>query len=80
MPVVLGIGPYRFHFYAGEGDEPPHVHVVRGSAEAKLWREPVALARSKGYRAAELRRIERLTLANQRPLLDAWNTRTHPGA
>jgi len=29
MPTVLQIGPYRFFFYAGDRDEPPHVHVER---------------------------------------------------
>lgn len=28
MPTVLRVGPYR-SFYAGDGDEPPHVHVER---------------------------------------------------
>ena len=61
MPTVLRIGPYRFHFYAGEGGEPPHIHVARDGAEAKFWLDPVAVARSKGYGAAELRRLQRLT-------------------
>ena len=80
MPSVLRIGPYRFHFYAGEGDEPPHVHVARDRAEAKLWLDPVSVARSQGFRAAELRRIQRITQANQAILLDAWNNRPLPGS
>ena len=80
MPSVLRIGPYRFHFYAGEGDEPPHVHVARDRAEAKLWLDPVSLARSRGFRATELRRIQRIALANQAALLDAWNNRPLPGS
>jgi hypothetical protein len=35
MPTVLRIGPYRFFFYAGDRDEPPHVHVERGKS---LWK------------------------------------------
>ncbi len=79
MPTVLRIGPYRF-FYAGEGDEPPHVHVGRDRAEAKFWLDPVALARSKGYSAPELRRLERLTDEHRDLLLDAWNQRPRPGS
>ena len=26
MPTVLRHGPYRFFFYSGDRDEPPHVH------------------------------------------------------
>jgi hypothetical protein len=25
MPTVLRIGPYRFHFYSDERNEPPHI-------------------------------------------------------
>ena len=79
MPTVLRIGPYRFHFYAGEGDEPPHIHVARDGAEAKLWIDPVSVARSKGYSASELRRVQRLTLTHNDLLLNAWNDRPRPG-
>ena len=27
MPTALKIGPYRLFFYAGDREEPPHVHV-----------------------------------------------------
>ncbi|MCO6455665.1 MAG: DUF4160 domain-containing protein [Pirellulaceae bacterium] len=37
MPTVLRVGPYRFFFYAGDGDEPAHVHVERDDSEAKVW-------------------------------------------
>ena len=42
MPTVDRIGPYRFFFFANEGNEPPHVHVQRGRALAKFWLQPVA--------------------------------------
>ena len=29
MPTILKKGPYRFFFYAGDKDEPRHVHVER---------------------------------------------------
>ena len=41
MPTVLRIGPYRFYFFSNEGDEPPHVHVDRDAATAKVWLDPV---------------------------------------
>lgn len=43
MPTVLRIGPSRFFFYAGDGNEPPHVHVERDDGEAKFWLEPIRL-------------------------------------
>jgi len=60
MPTVLKIGPYRFHFYSGEGNEPPHIHVTRDDLEAKFWLQPVSLAANYGFRPAELSRIKRL--------------------
>jgi Domain of unknown function (DUF4160) len=42
MPTVLRSGPYRFFLYAGDGGEPPHVHVERDAAEAKFWLDPFA--------------------------------------
>lgn len=29
MPTVLRVGPYRFFFYAGDRNEPQHIHVER---------------------------------------------------
>jgi hypothetical protein len=73
MPTVLRSGPYRFFFYAGDGSEPPHVHVERDNAEAKFWLSPVRLERSQGFSAKELRTIESLTKENQETLLESWN-------
>jgi hypothetical protein len=60
MPTVLNVGPYRFHFYSREGNEPPHIHVTRDDLEAKFWLQPVSLAANYGFRMAELSRIEDL--------------------
>ncbi|MDL1911606.1 DUF4160 domain-containing protein [Chloroflexi bacterium CFX6] len=29
MPTTWEHGPYRFFFYSGDRDEPPHAHVER---------------------------------------------------
>ena len=50
MPTVLRVGPYRFFFYAGNGGEPPHVHVELDDSEAKIWLDPVRLERSAAFR------------------------------
>ena len=72
MPTVLREGPYRFYFHSHEPNEPPHVHVDRDDESAKFWLSPVALARNFGFRAHELRQIERLVAENQQTLLEAW--------
>lgn len=73
MPTVLRSGPYRFFFYAGDREEPPHVHVERDDCEAKFWLDPVRLQRSCGFPAREINRIEKLVLENQQYLLERWN-------
>ena len=68
-----GSGPYRFFFYSSDRDEPRHVHVERDDAVAKFWLEPIRLQESTGFRRAELRRMERLVLANRGAILSAWD-------
>lgn len=72
MPTVMRIGPYRFHFYSREGQEPAHIHVARDDAEAKFWLDPVSLAANFGFRAAELRDIERLVAEHREELTLAY--------
>jgi hypothetical protein len=73
MPTVLRSGPYRFFFYAGDRDEPPHIHVDRDECEAKLWLVPIRLQWSHGFSGREINRIEKLVLANHQNLLDGWH-------
>lgn len=80
MPTVLRLGPYRFFFYSNEGLEPTHIHVERDSSHAKFWLEPVALARSQGLPAQELRRLEGIVAAHRERFLEAWNDHFTPDA
>ena len=73
MPTVHQEGPYRFFFYLADRNEPPHVHVERESNRAKFWLTPVRLARSGGFGASELLRLERLVNERQSLLLGAWD-------
>ena len=72
MPTVLRSGPYRFYFYSHEPNEPPHIHVDRDQDSCKVWLIPVALSSSLGFKAKELRVIERLVSLNRGILLKAW--------
>ncbi len=73
MPTVLRDGPYSFAFFSADRFEPPHVHVIRDRAAAKFWLNPVAFAKSGGYRTPELSRIQRLVATHRHHLLEAWN-------
>jgi hypothetical protein len=72
MPTVLRIGPYRFFFYAGDREEPPHVHVERDDSQAKFWLAPVRFQKNRGFKKWELERIENLIERNQESLMDSW--------
>ena len=73
MPTVLRNGPYRLFFYAGDRDEPPHVHVERDKNIAKFWFDPVRLQNSGGFSRTELNRIQKLVEENREDLLRSWN-------
>lgn len=73
MPTLLRIGPYRFFFYAGDYDEPPHVHVEREDGVAKFWLTPVRLQKSKRFSRSELNRIQKLVEENRAQLLRGWD-------
>ena len=77
MPTVLRSGPYRFFFYSGDRDEPPHVHVERDAAEGKFWLDPVRLERSRGFARKEIGTLQTLVEENRQLLLDRWHDYFH---
>ena len=77
MPTVLRVGPFRFFFYAGDGGEPPHVHVERDECEAKFWLDPVRLERSHGFRTKDINRLHELVVSHREQLLESWNEFFH---
>jgi len=72
VPTIHRSGPYRFYFFSHEPNEPPHAHVDRDNLSAKVWLQPVALARNVGFSAHELTRILKLVEENRQLLLEAW--------
>jgi hypothetical protein len=54
MPTVLRVGPYRCFFFAGDRNEPPHVHVERDTNRAKVWLDPFAFTTAAAFPAASL--------------------------
>ncbi len=60
MPTVLRVGPYRFFFYAGDKDEPAHVHIEREDRVAKFWLDSVRIHNDGGFSANEINRLLKL--------------------
>jgi hypothetical protein len=73
MPTILRVGAYRFFFYAGDRNEPVHVHVERDSNIAKFWLNPVRLQNSGGFNRKELSTIQMLILKHQKEMFEAWH-------
>lgn len=73
MPTVLRLGPYRWFFYAGDRDEPPHIHVERDDRIAKFWLDPVRLQSSGGFGRREINRIKKLVKENRESLVRSWD-------
>ena len=74
MPTVLRIGSYRFHFFFDEGHEPAHIHVRAPEGERKFWLDPnIGLARNRGVRSSDLRRIEQLVFEHHANPLKAFH-------
>jgi len=67
------MGPYRFFFYAGDRDEPVHVHVERDNKLAKFWLNPVRLQTSGGFSRTDISRIQNLVEDNKEMLARSWN-------
>jgi hypothetical protein len=73
VPTVHREEGVVFYFYAEEGTEPPHVHADKGDGTAKLWLNPLRLARAEGLKVQEIRQIIRIAEREQAKLLEEWN-------
>ena len=73
MPTVWRHGGHRFFFFSNEGNEPPHIHVETGDSYAKFWLDPVALVKSAGYNARELRELRELVEGNRHSFTEKWH-------
>jgi hypothetical protein len=73
MPTILRTGPYRLFFYAGDREEPPHIHVEREDKTAKFWLSPVRFQNARGFARSEILAIQRLVEENQEFLLRGWH-------
>jgi len=72
MPVIDRVGPFRVLFYLHEIKR-PHVHVQRDDIGAKVWLDPVGVARNEGMNARELNRVVMIVKTNREKYLEAWH-------
>lgn len=72
MPTILLWRGHRFFFYSNAGSEPPHVHVKRGDAEAKIWLNELTVAVAIGYSPADMRRLLKKVEEERARFLERW--------
>jgi hypothetical protein len=75
MPTLLlrTLG-YIFSFYCNENNELAHVHVEKGSAEAKVWLEPeIKPEYFAGFNPKEKKKIMEIGSENAENFKNKWN-------
>jgi len=64
-----------FFFYAGDRDEPAHIHVERDENIAKFWLDPVRLQSSGGFSRLEITKIHKIINEHHSKLLVVTSVR-----
>ena len=73
MPKVLEINGYKFSFYSNENQEPAHIHVNKGTGNAKYWLEPeIAEEYAYGFKLKERRDIKNYIFEHYDFLIKKW--------
>ena len=73
MPTVFRWRGYKFLFFSLDEGEPPHVHVRKGSGQAKFWLSDCRLAKARGFADHVLRQAQRKIEERREELLRAWH-------
>ncbi len=74
MPTILQAKGYKFKFYSNENNEPAHIHVTKGSGNAKIWLRPyIAEEYSYNFTIRERRDIKELVELNYETLINKWD-------
>ncbi len=72
-PTIHREGPYRFFFYSHKPREPPHVHVERDDAIAKIWLHDGAVADPGGLTPRDLQRVAGIVVTHRESFIEAWH-------
>jgi Domain of unknown function (DUF4160) len=73
MPTILRQSGFRFFFYSNENDEPPHIHIEKGDASAKVWLDPIEFENAYDFSSREIKQIQEIVTINQFIFIKAWN-------
>jgi hypothetical protein len=76
MPTVLFKNGWRFFFFANEGDEPIHIHVMKAEKSCKyfLSEEQVELTLStqRNMRNKDIKEVKEIIFENFNYIVESW--------
>ena len=73
MPTVFTQDGFRFFFYSADWQEPMHVHIEYGEAEAKFWLQPIELASSYRMKAKDIKKARILLEQHHHLIVEQWH-------
>lgn len=78
MPTILQLSGWRFFFHANEGNEPIHIHCVKGDADAKYWLNAetfeITESYTEGMSPADKRNVRKIIYNHFDYFIDEWNS------
>ncbi|MFK3689658.1 DUF4160 domain-containing protein [Agrobacterium tumefaciens] len=73
MPTLLIWHGYKFRFYASDGPEPPHIHIIKDKCSAKVWLLSMEMAYNHGYNSREVAEFLSKVDENRDGWMEKWN-------
>lgn len=72
MPTILRELGFRFFFYTREPNEPPHIHIIGRSGEAKVWLNDLSFQKVYNLKPKDQKDILQIVLKNRKMFLKEW--------
>lgn len=73
MPTLLEWRGYKFRFYSSDMYEPPHIHIAKDGASAKIWLHSLEVAYVRGYNEREMKALQDVVAKHREGWIGAWN-------
>lgn len=73
MPTLLVWRGHRFRFYSADGQEPPHVHIVKDGRSAKVWLRDLAVEYRHGFTERDMRELLAVVGENRDAWIGSWH-------
>jgi len=76
MPTVLFKNGWRFFFFANEGNEPVHIHVMKAEKSCKFFlnedQVELTLSSQKFMKGKDLREVKEIIFENFNYIIESW--------